>query len=937
MANPLSELGAVINKGTSGGIVRKLAGAGNGANVVDNIMAMMLGGNGSRAELRAAWQGMGQGEKTELVKKLAERYPNPRGNTGISPEGQFVVDFLQGRAEVSPERLEALNAVARESDIGSRTITSQPGGNVGKSGTPDPAQLVEPNLDAPSTGGTEFDPDAYLNSARPNNPLRSKFKDRTDVLDRISNKDPLRGPDTETTFEVVDTPEGKRRVPVRKPKEGTGRFDAATAKQMMTHGTGGTPRDVSDYVAELGNTTPQDKFDKDIVSFLQTGGKNRGSRDWLMDLWRQAAGADAPGDPRMAMDSPQQLAEFIASRVTPEVLLNLDPGIDASQIRDANRVIRGEQGKRFARTEAPLNPNQAERAVRENLPEIPRTPQQQLTRPMQRLVDEIKTLAGNRLGDTWGDQYKAMQQEAGGLGDLTEAAPESRLPEGFGEGPIDPRQTFEAGKGPDPGQGSLPNDSRPDRVTGHEDTGALARAKRIEDFRQDMIDSGDFTPEEIDVMIRDNPAIGRDPNAGGGRWAKTQDDGSRVRTKAPNDRDLAAARSEKWESRIDDKMAEFGPGLGIEGRPRSPRQIQAEMDSLYDMGLSEDAVDARMEELVKEMQTARRIAPHMLGAKPEQGAVDGMLSAFEKAASPDSLRNLRKSFGEQVKGFSPEDKAKLHKAFEERLTALVQADLDRASKEVGKAPGDLTDSRAAPDVPDDAKAAEAPKDIEAPAEKPQDLEGSGTESRVPEEGTDLSKADEDPNVVDAEKVEKPKDKTPEERAADFEEKARADYENDQKYGSGWDDPKHPNYRNADGTPVDQKKYDAFQKDLEAEGKAKDAEGKKKGIVGRGVDHVKRNKLRYGVGAALAGGGGLLYLNSAGDPYEAGETRPENEEANGAKLLDGILAEPGVDDDSETAIIRRLADERRARIAATAQRTAEFKVNPNTGTHKNWVK
>ena len=882
MANPLSEFASAV-KGRmepSGGLVRKLS-APAGASVIDNITEMMLGGDAARAQLRAAWEGMGNQEKQRFVLQLAEKFPNQQGNVGMSPEGQFIVDFLQGRAEVSPERLEAINAAAREADLGSRTVTTDLPGNSGAAGTPNPAQLVEPNLEPSPSGGFEFDPDEMLNSTRPNNPLRKQFEGG-DLLNRISNKEPLRGPKMETVLEVIDTPEGKRRVPVRKPVEGTGRFDDAAASGLMSHGTGGRPREVSDYTAALGNTSPQKKYDQDIVSFLQSGGK-KGSRDWLMgrgSLWAQAGGADAPADPRMAFSSPREFAEFLASRVNPEVLLAQDPGINASQIRDAKSVITGEQGKRFANSEAPLNANQAERAVRESLPDVPRTGQQQLTRPMSRLVDELEALAAERFGDQWGGQFKKLQSEAGGLGDLTGTVPESRLPEGFGEGPISPQQQFEAGRNPTPAEMQLNRNSPDaDRVveSPHFDQNQAAINKRINDYRDELLTQGDMTPGEIEEAVDDlRRSLGSEPS---GRWLEQGEP-----AKAPSQRDIADMRSAKWDAQIEGAVSEFGPGLGVEGSPRSPQQIQAEMDSLYYMGLSPDEIDARMAELSKEMRASRRIAPHIRRAI---STVNGLLSETKKAAKAGDGKRfdvILQQYPEIVKNLNESDKAKLQDN-KNLLDEMQRARAD-VSKEAAKT-GQLDDSRADPKPgPDEAA---TPRDQ---ADGP-DMEEAAPESRVP---------DEEPKAKD------PEGKPTEEQPKGEPEEVEAKVEEAPK-------PK-------DSEPVD--------------AKVKEDPPKKKGLLRRAGNFAKEHPL-VTAGAAL--GGAALLMNRSGDPNSMGKVTPTaDEDENANNLVNAVLNQPtDIGEESETAIIRRMAEERKARIAATAKRTGEFTVNRNTGTHKNWIR
>lgn len=156
--------------------------------------SMASGSPESRAILEQVWQTMNDQQKEVLVKKIAEAFPNPRGNTGLSIDAERVIRAAQGK--LTPEELASV-------DAGTGSARDGVFDDVAPDDVQQPPQLSR--LPVPEG----FDPKA------------KRVKDASKSSSKLEERPQLRSPDK--TAELVDVGDGKKRV-VMNVEEGTGRI-----------------------------------------------------------------------------------------------------------------------------------------------------------------------------------------------------------------------------------------------------------------------------------------------------------------------------------------------------------------------------------------------------------------------------------------------------------------------------------------------------------------------------------------------------------------------------------------------------------------------------------------------------------------------------------------------------------------------------------------
>jgi hypothetical protein len=923
--------------------------------MVSAVMSMMQGSDAQRASLRQIFQEMPRDAKMRFLAEVAREFPRADGNPiGMSPQGEFVIDFLTGRAEMSPEQLSALQAVGREVATGEAVGPMQSAGGRGNTLDSGADGFVEADPDISDVGGGITDPNDRLNRSSPRNPLRQKFDPQVEagvLIDEVPHNPPLRSPNFNVNVENV----GGQMKPVRVAAD-EGRLDTAGFAQKRQAEKGGRVRGATDAQAALGNANPQLEFERRLLDaafgrtpssdiFMGTG-KNAG-------VWGQVKGPNAPADPRGAFQSPREFAEYLASRIRPDAILSRSSGMDTTGAMKLKGDLAGENVVRHFEGKPEVSPAEADRLAREA--GLPRTGQQRLEPGLDYVVDRLEQMARERFGDTWGDSYDDILQNGqqltpdadidvvpvakpvGEIEEVAEKLPLAGSPEAIGEMDASLMRLAE-------NKADLPEGGD---LTGQTFPSGRSLEEKVRPSKKTL------TPEEawelnknLDVMDGDTPAT---------------------------ERQIADARSESWKKNAPQAFNEMGGQLGLDEMPqRTPQQIKAEMNELDS---SAPDFDEKWDALTRELFASQRLAPHVAR---KVNTIAGWKKEISKAASAGDITRLEE-LGKQLKPIL-EKEGKAVGPTRDKLAKFFADKRDVAAKNYesgGKAKAPKPEPKRAPQKdlsqrPEDGAPPDDElfrRDDEPDFSEPENLDEL-KDTVDPNEGLDgnleaASKTEITPDdppkqaeaASDAQKAQKSEEPaqeaatqtTPEksETTTDLilaEEPVLVGERIPGKQNSGRtvngkvEKPKKPKGDAESTAPKkEQRPKDASKnkgdeppkkpKDGEAETAKTPEDGKKKGSL------LKKGAI---VGGGLAAVVGAMALNRPGSARSVGQKIPLGGNPEGGGDGDGkeIVAKVlGTGEDSASSESARRADIIRRLRAEQSQ----WKVNPNTQTHMNWTR
>lgn len=924
--------------------------------VVAAVVSAMKSNRSTRIQLQKAISSLPREQKLKLYTEIARQYPPAKSSpggvaTGLSPEGQFIIDFLEGRAEFDANQVKAIRSAEREARIApGQTRTGRRAVTFDESGRPsgnDPVVMdSEPEIPGE---GMELDPTQGLNRSSPRNPLRSKFAPLVEagiLKGDIPHTSPLRGPDKEVKMLPVDG----RMTPIHDPVEGTGRLDDISHKQKrIVESNKRLPKKLTatDAQARLGNANPQVEFEQMLIQrYLQ--GSGRGKRDLVNDVWEQVKGPNAPSDPRAVFASPRDFAEYVASLVRPDSIVNIRNPVPARGIDDLKARLSNENFVRGLEGGPDVSMAEADRMAREA--GLPRTGQEQLQPGLDELVDRLEADASGTLGDVWGDGYNELVQNGNvDPSSLTTAAPESRLPD----------------------SGSIPE-------------GDLDEVPRVFDSPEAQRAQAEAEMRVYEGRVEDGTADLPETDLTGVTFPPYRERVTRPRQKAEPINDeildaegnpasptaIADARTGRW----DDQVSEAMKTVGMEGDvPRTPQQIQARIDEISGMDLTPEEADALIAPLQDEMLRSRRVSPHI---HREVKTLSGWKRQVTLAAQRGDMERL-KELGSQVRGIvgseddavlaplrefyagkineakkapapkddlpqRPEDGApsdeELFSQPEEfepdDLTPLkdqvgpnegLDGNLEAASKsEIEESP-ELEYTRT--DEPDEAAAASKAEEAEQSAKPAEEA----SKQDVPEESETPTDLVVDDGTLKGERVpgdqasgrtvegkieEPPKERTPEEIEAHEKRMQELDAKN-------------------------RKRMEDFHKKQEAEGKGKTKDGDETSVPKDGEEPKKWSKgakVTAGLGLTAGAIGLAALANRSGSPQSSGTSLRGKGNVSGA--LTDILGAKGGDASLSNGAVATVSpeDQMMIRKLARMKRVQDSTgLNYNTQTHANWTR
>lgn len=955
--------------------------------MVSAVMSMMQGSDAQRASLRQIFQEMPRDAKMRFLAEVAREFPRADGNPiGMSPQGEFVIDFLTGRAEMSPEQLAALQAVGREVSTGETVGPMQSSG--GRGNTPDSVAdaFVKADPDTPDVGGAIND--ELLNRSSPRNPLleSERFRQLVEagvLIDEVPHNPPLRSPNSEIDVIPVDN----QMKPVRRPT-GEGRRDTAlfsqerqlvipdeTTGQLRKYNPAtdaerghlarparGTVSSSTDAQARLGNANPQIAFEQRLLDavfnrepssdFFMGSGKNAG-------VWGQVKGPNAPADPRGVFQSPREFAEYLASRIRPDAILSRSSGMDTAGAMKFKDDLAGENVARYFEGKPEVSPPEADRLAREA--GLPRTGQQRLEPGLNYVVDRLEQMARQRFGDDlWSDNYDDVLQ---GGQQLTPDADIDVVPVAK---PVDEIEEVAE---------KLPLVGSPEAIGGMDD--ALTQLAKD---KSDLPEVGDLTGKKFPSgrsldQLEKPPRTKKNTLTPEEAWQRNADNYEITKDGVPaTERQIADARSASWQANAKQAYDQLGPQLGLDEMPqRTPQQIKAEMNELNS---SDPDFEKRWDELTRELFASQRLAPHV---HRKVNTIPGWKKEITKAANAGDIQRLEE-LGKQLKQIlEREGKAvgptrdKLAKFFSEKRDVAAKnyesggrpkPEPKRATQEDltprpedGAPPDDELFRRDEPNF-SEPENLDGLKDTVNPDEVNEGL-GGNLEAASQTEITPDDPPKQAEAASDAKKVEKSEEParaaetqtTPEQSETPTDlivsedpvlvgERIPGKQDSGRTVNGKVEKPKKPK-GDAESTapkkeqrPKDTSKNKGDEppkkpKDSDAEPPKTPEDGKKKGSL------LKKGAL---VGGGLAAVVGAMALNRPGSARSVGQKIPlgGNPEGGGdgdgkelvAKVLGTGEGGAGSEDKSQARLIRMLQ---------AAEKVRGFKVNPNTQTHMNWTR
>jgi hypothetical protein len=579
---------------------------------VDLIQSMFRGSDETRAELKAMWDAMPQEQKKALYLQMVQEMPGarpkaskpaegegPRPYGKLSDEGKEIVQFLS-TGEIDPARAESFSKGVTAPNSKTRADTpSRTFSDVDEeidNGAAAPVEAAEelPGEDVQAGRAKRplpKDIDLKGNNLHGSDPRRatSSMEDRQGF--RVSSHPEIvdvPGEDGTSTREVAKVVDDYRLIPQdvarwKKAEQGIdpGGLDQGS-KTFTDPDTGATRQGMPGRsAADRGEKSMQESYDELInrVILGQQGSPifrpKMGSNDDLNTLYEMVrANPDKPfhADPRVAFQTPDQLAEVLYNNMTQQPLLDSFNPVSPTARK---RVLQGIEDENIDNRNLGIPPvSQGQAAQFASEMGMPTSRGAQRGPIEQQAIDSLKSQIIQRWGGSgWGRKYDAD----GNLTDFGTGTPDE--PTGL------PAVTQTEARVPEqPADQGLwtPDESDPDELK-----------DMVEGYRQAQYRHG--VQERVGGLPMDNP--GNPDHYKGFSKEDLAERASRPTKDHRTQEEIDAANADKqaaWEGNRERAATRFNSYTrdkdmkGVIQTRRTAREVQADLDRLYETGTDEE-------------------------------------------------------------------------------------------------------------------------------------------------------------------------------------------------------------------------------------------------------------------------------------------------------------------------------------------------------------
>jgi hypothetical protein len=570
---------------------------------VDLIQSMFRGSDETRAELKAMWDAMPRDQKKTLYLQMMEQMPNPRqGGSKLSIEGQEILDFMV-EGKIDPARQEAFNAGVTapndktKADTPSRTFSDVDEEIDNGAAAPVEAADELPGEDVQAGRAKRplpKDIDLKGNNLHGSDPRRatSAIEDRQNFrVDKHAEIVDVPGPDGTTVERPVSVVDGHRLIPQdvarwKKAEQGIdpGGLDQGS-KTFTDPDTGVTKQGMPGRsAADRGESSKAEAYDDLIMRMIlgQQGSPlyrpTRGSSDEVMmayEMLRANPNSPFHADPRVAFQNPDQMAETLYNNLNQSKLLNAHNPVSPLARRRALQGIEDENIDNRNLGLPEVSQGQAAQFASEL--GLPTSRGAQRGPIEEQAIASLKNLIVQRLGGSgWGRKYDAD----GNLTDFGTGTPDE--PTGL------PGVTSQ-------GESRLPDQSADQGLWKPDESDSDELKDMVEGYRQAQYRHG--VQERVGGLPRDKPGTPESSAATAREFTEKPDnrsaeqiaqDNADKQAKFEGDREQAATRFNSYTRDKDMK--------GVIQTRRTAREVQADLDRLYDTGTDEE-LSALKEEL----------------------------------------------------------------------------------------------------------------------------------------------------------------------------------------------------------------------------------------------------------------------------------------------------------------------------------------------------
>lgn len=384
--------------------------AGGGKQQVDRvgiILSHILGGQANRNAIKQAWRQLPRETQGKVLKEIGNKYPVAGQPTQMTPEGQFIRDYLTGRADLSPEQLRSIAAAEEAAETGAKINPTRGGSatfdsNSGTMTDGTETHDLDGGLDGANT--LDIDPDLAVpptpTSTTAQNPysnLRKSLAEQGIIRNKFDTKTPLRV-ESETNLAPGMVDGEQRMIPVTTTKGG--QADRTLTGQTSRAEKGNSVDAATDFQTSAGNSNPQAMYDDRLVRLADGGG---GTAE---DLWSTLAGPNAASTLRFNFESPREAAEAMVSMMTADIgAARTGGGISAGQIQE---LTQGRLYEGFDEASA--------RTIAQDMG-LETSGMGQSRKGLESIIEDLERVITREVGGSgWGAEARAAAESAGGAG-----------------------------------------------------------------------------------------------------------------------------------------------------------------------------------------------------------------------------------------------------------------------------------------------------------------------------------------------------------------------------------------------------------------------------------------------------------------------------------------------------------------------------------------
>ena len=382
--------------------------AGGGKQQTDRvgyILSHILGGDADRSVIKQSFASLPRESQATIIREIGDKYPVAGQPTQMTPEGQFIIDYLRGRADLSPEQLRSIAAAEEAAETGAK-INPTRGGSAtfdSNSGTmTDGTETydLDGGLDGANT--LDIDPDLAVpptptstTAQNPYSSLRKSLIERGILRNKFDTKTPLRV-ESETNLAPGMVDGEQRMIPVTTTKGG--QADRTLTGQTSRADKGKPVDAATDFQTSAGNSNPQAMYDDRLVRLADGGG---GTAE---DLWATLAGPNASSTLRFNFESPREAAEAMVSMMTADIgAARTGGGIGAGQIQE---LTQGRLYDSFGEADA--------RAIAQDMG-LETSGMGQSRKGLESIIEDLERVITREVGGSgWGAEARAAAESAGG-------------------------------------------------------------------------------------------------------------------------------------------------------------------------------------------------------------------------------------------------------------------------------------------------------------------------------------------------------------------------------------------------------------------------------------------------------------------------------------------------------------------------------------------